>query len=262
MNVCSDRIVAICEYDKFLAGRVNKTKCMVAFDWLTQADLAPIDAPAHVRSRLGISPAAPVVAYLGGGSRIKGIEILLQAIPKVLETCPDARFLLAGCAPESTMGVRRTLRNWFPGLSSSINVAKVVAQNSRLASAVVILPVLQDTTSLLNASDILVFPSTTTHFGRPIVEAAALGKPSVASDFGEIREVLEDGVTGYIVPPLDVEALARSLTCLLSDAALRQRMGIAARTKVLEQFDQGKNLAVISAFYEEILKDSSGGGRE
>ncbi len=253
MHACACRIVAICDYDKNLAGTVNRDRCVVALDWLTKADLAPPEAPAAVRSRLGISPAAPVVAYLGGGSRIKGIEVLLKAIPQVLEACPGARFVLAGCAPQSTAGARGTLKKWFPGLSSSINVAEAVARDPRLTSAVVILPVLQDTTSLLNASDILVFPSTTTHFGRPIVEAAALGKPSVASDFGEIREALEDGVTGCIVPPSDVGGLARALSGLLSDAGMRRRMGTAARVSVLSRFGQEKNLAVITKCYDDIF---------
>ena len=262
MHACACWIVAICEYDKVLAGRVNRDRCVVALDWLTKADLAPVEAPDAVRSRLGISPTAPMVAYLGGRGRIKGIEALLKAIPQVLEACPSARFVLAGCAaPESTAGARGTLKKWFPGLSSSMNVAEAVERDPRLDSAVVILPVLQDTTSLLNASDILVFPSTVAHFARPIVEAAALGKPSVASDFGEIREVLEDGVTGCIVPPSDVGRLARALVGLISDAGMRGGMGTAARASVLERFGQERNVAVITNCYDEILGASPRKGR-
>ncbi len=70
-----------------------------------------------------------------------------------------------------------------------------------------------------------------------ILEAMACGVPVVATDVGAVREVVEDGVTGFVVPPLDPQAIAHATLRLLDDAELRARMGEAARRRAVERYD-------------------------
>ncbi|MBI2201759.1 MAG: glycosyltransferase, partial [Armatimonadetes bacterium] len=93
----------------------------------------------------------------------------------------------------------------------------------------------------LSAMDLLVLPSISVEgFGIVLAEAGAMGIPSIASDVGGMSEVVESGVTGYIVPPGDVEALVRSMRDLLGNEELRTKMGRRAKGRVEELFTSEK----------------------
>jgi glycosyltransferase involved in cell wall biosynthesis len=74
-------------------------------------------------------------------------------------------------------------------------------------------------------------------FGIPAAEAMGCGIPVVASDAGGLPEVVEHGVTGYVVPKGNVEALTEAIGKLLADPALRETMGKAARERAVRLFD-------------------------
>lgn len=82
------------------------------------------------------------------------------------------------------------------------------------------------------SSDFFVFPSTTDTFGNVVLEAHASGLPVIVSDVGGPRDLIDDGVDGYITRALDVEQVADRIRRLSEDPALRQRMSVAARKKV------------------------------
>jgi glycosyltransferase involved in cell wall biosynthesis len=214
-----------------------------------------------VRARLDISLDAPVVAYLGGTSRIKGVVTLLSAIEEVLQSRDDVRFLLVGCqtAPPRSR-LRRVLMALLPLAGSTVNPSWFRRRSAHLSYAIRTTEVQHDTASLLNAADLLVFPSTVRHFGRPIVEAHVLGKPAVASDFGEAREVITDGVTGYLVPPKQPRPLAARILDLVNDPALRDRMGREAQRRTGQLFAREVNLARLISAYEIALASREVGG--
>jgi glycosyltransferase involved in cell wall biosynthesis len=87
-----------------------------------------------------------------------------------------------------------------------------------------------------------------------LLEAAACGKPLVASDISGCRAVVQEGVTGLLVPPNDPQALADALERLALDAQLRSRMGDAARQLVLDQFTHERINAATLEVYRRILK--------
>jgi glycosyltransferase involved in cell wall biosynthesis len=102
---------------------------------------------------------------------------------------------------------------------------------------------------LLRTADVLAASSVPTRSGKregiPVVlmEAMASGIPVVASGISGIPELVEDGLTGLLVPPGDPEALARALSRLHDDPLLRRELGLAGREKVVEEFDVRKNAA-------------------
>jgi len=83
---------------------------------------------------------------------------------------------------------------------------------------------------------VFVMPSRQEGFGIVFLEAMALGTPVIAGDYGGAPEIVQDGVTGFLVKPDDLEALTDRLIRLLQDEALRKRMGETARRQVEENF--------------------------
>ena len=80
----------------------------------------------------------------------------------------------------------------------------------------------------------------------------ALGRPVVVTRAGGLPEVVTDGVDGLLVPPGDVQGLARGLITVLRDAALRERLGRAARERA-SRFDIRRTVARVEQVYEEVL---------
>ena len=80
-----------------------------------------------------------------------------------------------------------------------------------------------------------------------------MGKPSVAYRSGGVPEVVSDGVTGLLVEPKDIAALAEKITLLLTDVALRERMGIAGRERVLRDFNPARMCREVVHVYRTVL---------
>ena len=104
-----------------------------------------------------------------------------------------------------------------------------------------------------NRAEMMVCPSLYEGFGMPCGEAMACGLPVAATTGGALPEVVEDGVTGILVPPGDAPALAEAVRTLMGDAELRRRMGQAGRERVLEKFSWRKAALETEAVYREVL---------
>lgn len=108
-------------------------------------------------------------------------------------------------------------------------------------------------------SDLDIVVLTSRNEGTPVslIEAAAAGKPVVATDVGGTRFVVEEGVTGLLVPPASPQALARAIKTLLDDPPLRAAMGQAARVRVQKRFNSARLLSDIRALYLDVLSARS-----
>ena len=104
-----------------------------------------------------------------------------------------------------------------------------------------------------NMLSISVFPSLSESFGVSVVEAMACEKPVIVTDVGGLPEVVENGVTGLIVPPADVRKLSEAMEALVKDEALRARLGKQGRQRVEKLYDWKNNLASMITVYEELL---------
>ena len=105
----------------------------------------------------------------------------------------------------------------------------------------------------LNGLDVFVAPSRRESFGVSVLEASACALPVVASAVGGLPEVVQQGVTGLLVPPGDVAALAAALITLADDAALRQSMGRAGRQMVQARYAWPSCVAHMMAVYDQLL---------
>jgi glycosyltransferase involved in cell wall biosynthesis len=97
-----------------------------------------------------------------------------------------------------------------------------------------------------------VIPSLEEGFGIPAAEAMGCETPVVASDAGGLPEVVENGVTGLVVPRGDSKALAQAIGALLSDPARRRQMGQAGRERALRLFDWDRSAEQFEEIYREV----------
>jgi glycosyltransferase involved in cell wall biosynthesis len=109
-----------------------------------------------------------------------------------------------------------------------------------------------DVSPYLDGSAAVVLPSYREGAPRVLLEAAAMAKPIVATDVPGCREVVEDGVNGYLVPPRNVERLAQAMLMLARDQGLRRHMGLASREKALRCFDEGLIIRKTLDVYKKI----------
>jgi glycosyltransferase involved in cell wall biosynthesis len=90
-------------------------------------------------------------------------------------------------------------------------------------------------------------------FGLSALEAMASGLPVVASAVGGLNELVEDGVTGFLVPPRDARELADRIDRLLRSSELRMRMGAAARARASAMFSREQMVETIEGVYRQLL---------
>jgi glycosyltransferase involved in cell wall biosynthesis len=177
-------------------------------------------ASARTRSEMGIPEGVPVIIFLGRVTRQKGVVELVEAFTIVSRACNDVHLVLVGpLEPERDPLPAATLR--------------ALAQTPRIhAVGFSAAP-----EKYLAAADIFCLPSYREGFGSVSVEAAALRLPAVVTRVTGLVDAVVDGVTGLIVPPKDVEALARALKTLLASKELRSSLGNAGRERVVRNFD-------------------------
>lgn len=89
--------------------------------------------------------------------------------------------------------------------------------------------------------------------GMVVSEAMFVGRPVIATDGGGVPEIIDDGVTGLLIPLNDPHAMTQSILCLYRDRPLAKRMGTAARQKAEEQFDLRRYVGEVEAIYEAVL---------
>ncbi len=177
----------------------------------------------EMRAALGISPGAPVVTMASRLLYDKGVVEYVEAARAVRARRPDAVFVLAGARdPDNRESLtEEDLAVW------------------RRSGDVLLPGHVSDVPCLLAISDVVALPTYYPEgIPRSLIEAAAMGKAIVATDIAGAAQVVEDGVSGTLVPPRDASALAVAIEALLGDAETRSEYGAAGRRKVEREFDE------------------------
>lgn len=161
------------------------------------------------------------VVFVGRLVHEKGADVAVRAFARVRGTLADARLTIAGDGPE-----RAALEH----LARDEGVADAVTFTGAVAP--------DDVPALMNTASVILVPSRYREpFGLVAVEAALLGRPVIASRTGGLVEVIDDGVTGRLVPVEDAAALGEALLALAaSGRAIATRMGEVGRTRALALF--------------------------
>ncbi|MEU8074139.1 glycosyltransferase family 4 protein [Catellatospora citrea] len=180
---------------------------------------------AAVRARHGLTD-RPVIVCVSRLVPRKGQDTLVRALPLVRRAVPDAALLLVGGGPH-----RPTVQR----LARELDVADHVVLTGSVPWA--------ELPMHYAAGDVFAMPCRTRNRGLDVeglgivyLEASAVGLPVIAGDSGGAPDAVREGETGYVVPGRDVDALAARLVELLSDDALRTRMGAAGRSWVEQEW--------------------------
>ena len=198
----------------------------------------------RIRRELGIVGEEPLIGMIGHLTPWKGHEVFLEVARAVADRVPRARFVVVGGSIYEThghAGYPETLRQKTAALG--------------LSDRVRFLGIIDDIADLLAGLDVLVHtPTAPEPFGRVLAEAMAVGRPVVAARCGGIPEVVEDGVTGVLVPSADVGAFAAAVVRLLEDPPLRRRFGGAGRQRAEARFGVEVHAAGVLEAYRTVLE--------
>lgn len=190
----------------------------------------------RVREELEIRPGEIVVTMIARVIRSKGVLDFADVAQTVRAGHPHVRFVLAGAVDEGP---------------DQLDAAELV----RLRRAVTWPGPRPDVPAILAVSDIFVLPTVYPEgIPRVLLEAASMEVPIVATDAPGCREAVEDGVTGFLVPPRDPAALRSAVLRLVEDADLRQRFGRMARQRTVARFDLSEVAGRTRALYGRLLQ--------
>ena len=213
----SDRLIALTQSEANLLAQYYpavRTKIRVVGNGIDDSMAA---RAAAFRPR---QPGSPLVLYSGRLVERKGIRELLDAIPQVLDTTPDACFVLAGGPPPLTGD--EVAAQWLRPQHE--------AYRDRIHFTGWLSP--RDVYRWYSAADILVVPSRYEPFGMVVLEGMLHGLPVIAAEVGGPADILQHGRTGLLFPPRNVTALAAVLRQLVENSEDRHRMGYAAAREV------------------------------
>ena len=195
------------------------------------------------RKRWQIPEKQPIIGGIGrlAAGEVKGFDLLLVAAYLVQSAVPGLQVLIVGDGPRRPfledvarrLGVRHRVH--FVGATQDIRVP-------------------------LALMDIFVFPSRWPEaFGLTLVEAMAAGKPVVATSMGAVPEIIQHGVSGWLVPTEDPLSLAEAIARLMGDRSAARRIGIQAQTRVREIFSLDRMTAEVESVYQEVVNQGQPG---
>ena len=173
---------------------------------------APSEAPVPGDQR-------PRILYFGHLARRKGLDTFVAALPRIWSRHPTLEVVVAGKTTDETAELRleavrfsqgHDLR-WLPDVTEEVKAA------------------------LLASASAVLYPSAAESFGIVFLEAWSFGVPVVGCRSGAIPDVVQDGVTGLLIPPGDAEALANSVFRLIEDPVEARRLGAEGQRRVREE---------------------------
>jgi glycogen synthase len=172
----------------------------------------------------------------------KGIDVLLQVVPRITSRFPQVRFTLAGGEPPRAGSIEAKFRDQYPGLVLGEKVVFAGKIGDRQLDA------------HLSACDIFVAPSRYESFGLVYLEAMMFSKPVIGCRAGGIPEVIQHGVNGLLAEPGDAESLYDALAQLIENPAMRARFGASGRSLFLADFTGRKYVERTLASYRQALR--------
>jgi glycosyltransferase involved in cell wall biosynthesis len=239
------RVICVAQWLRDLyAPQGLGSKATVVYNGLDLS--SPLDDAARLRAELGVPPAAPFIVNVGRLVAGKASHLFVQAARQVLRAQPDAYFALVGGPDRPEPGQ--------PPDTYPHRLARIVKECD-LGDRLIMTGQRSDAARFYAAADALAYTSIQPE-GLPTVllEAMRYALPVVASAIGGAAEIVQDGVTGWSVPPNNVEALAAAMTQLLIDRDRARALGVNGRERLAHDFDLRKQAAETMRIYERVLR--------
>ncbi|WP_016949037.1 glycosyltransferase family 4 protein [Anabaena sp. PCC 7108] len=179
-----------------------------------------LPTPAEARQKLGLPLHGPLIGIVGRLQRWKGMHVLVQAMPQVLQKYPDANCVIVGGKHDLEPDYEDFLKKQITDLG--------------LCDRIIMAGLQRNIPEWVQAMDIFVHASDQEPFGIVIIEAMALGKPVIAGNAGGPTEIITDAVNGLLTPYADQDALAQAILQYLDNPDLSHSVGLAARQRALQ----------------------------
>lgn len=248
-----DAITCLSEYER---QKINfkKTISAVFPDCVKLDALVETDRETE-RTSLGIDSEKYVILFMGGLAKIKGTDVMLEALNKL-----DDRFLMlfAGAVNEAIISTKQLYHDIkYPGIYRFKK--KVIRQYYPLKNSVKLYETgLRDSVDeLIVASDMVVFPSTSVHQPRPCIEAGAYEKPVIISDYPETTEYFKEGYNALIFKPGDSGELAQKIEYAYSHRKEMEEMGKRNRAMTETKHDFYDCKAKICSLIEKVCNNAN-----
>ena len=190
---------------------------------------------AWFRKEFRLPEGAPVLGMVAQFIERKGHHVLLEALPKILDTFPDSRVLLFGKGPLETEVIQAVHER---GLDATVRFAGFR----------------DDLPNILCCLDAVVHPALKEGLGVSLLQAASSAVPIVGTDTGGIPEIVRDGENGLLIPPNDPDALATAVGRLLADPVWAGILGARGRAIVNTEFSVSTMVDGNYRVYEQILE--------
>ncbi len=241
----SDRVVGVSRavLDQLLVTPEAQAKGAVIYNGKEPGKWMTAPGRDQVRRELGCGPDDVLVGMVARVSRMKGPDLCVQALAPLMAAYPQLHCFIAG-GP-------------IPGETAPLNLLRLLVANSPAPERIHLLGERRDVPTLMAAMDILAAPSRYGEgAGLSIIQAMFAGKPVVATDVGGFKEHVVNGVTGWIIPRYDVDALRETLEYLLLNARRRAEMGRAGQLYALQHFSLDRAIGEFNALLGQVLVDS------
>jgi glycosyltransferase involved in cell wall biosynthesis len=234
---CAARVIAVSESARNAYLRHNRGMGKRVVRIHNGIDVAPTPgAGAAVRRELGFGADDLLVGMVSALRPEKGHDVAIEAIARLRGRFPRLRLLIAGQGPSA---------------------AELARLAGTLGDSVVLAGRRTDVMGVFDALDLCLHPSRMDAFPTTLLEALAASVPVVASAVGGIPEIVDDGLTGVLVPaPPSVETLAGVLGGLLADPDRRRTLADAGRHSYLERFTAGPWIERTRALYDDVLAEA------
>ncbi len=216
--------------ETLIAQGYDPAKIVVIRNGIVLSRYQRTERSARIRRELGIPADSPIVIMFSRLNRMKGAEYFLEAARNVARVCPGVRFLIVGDGAN-----RRDLEQRAASLD--------------LNDLAIFTGFRTDVQDLLAESAISVLPSLSEGLSNSLLEAMAAGIPVIATKVGGNPEIIEDGVSGLLIPPRDANSLEQATVALLKNPARAQRMGEAGFRRVAELFSVERSVAEVESLY-------------
>jgi glycosyltransferase involved in cell wall biosynthesis len=253
----SDAIISITDTDARRLKPSNKIN--VVYDSVNFKFFDRNISKEKFKSEFKINGQDRVIGMFGGISRIKGTIEFAKAAKEILKKQKDFKFLIFGPAEDSSLHTLRTkvkkiIKQMIFHQEYSDKVRKAVGDG--FSGRIKLVGNRQDIPEIMAGLDLVVFPSTVPHSALPVIEAGAMAKPVVASNWGETAEEMVNGITGILVPAGNPDALSRGIVKILSNPDLAKNMGEEGYKRARELFDIKKNTNKVTEIYDKVFAQS------
>jgi glycosyltransferase involved in cell wall biosynthesis len=198
----------------------------------------PVEDSRALRAAWGIAKDDLAIGVVGELIPLKGHLVFLEAFQQVVKRFFNVRAVLVG---RDSVGYSATIRE--------------TADRLGIAERVVFTGFLHDMWAVYDALDIVVTPSHQEAFSLALAEAMSRGRPVIASAVGGMRELVQDGHNGFLVPAGDSNRLAETLSQVLADKDLRRRVGAAAMEETRRRFHPQDMVRAYEQVYAQVLAE-------